>query len=198
MNQMIKALLSGVMLTTLAACSGGGNVEAYRSSGMNAETPDEMTAPVGIMPANADLPATPANSTPLLDACPFVDTIDTPDTAGCLAGTYSGVDAFTSEVCTIRIDANGGMEASRGTLNISMNQQDMASDFSKVAYIPKANLSPVGYSIHWMATKSDDNGSDKKVLFNFNALHDEKLTIEVHHQHPSLNEMTSIICDIQR
>lgn len=198
MNQMIKALLSLMALTTLAACSGSVSHEGNGGTDMSAGTLDELITSAAAKPDNADLSGTPENSPPRLDACPFAEAISTPDTAGCLAGTYTGIDAFTSEACTIRITAHGTAEASRGTVSILLDASDRVSDFTKEAHVTtKASLSPLGYSINWMATQSEENGSDKKLLFNFNEQHDEKLTIEVHHQHLSLSEMTSIICNIE-
>lgn len=187
---MKKKLLSLMMLATLAACGGGGG--------------DGGGGDGGGQPAKPNADGTEQNLTSQkgavisrFNACPMAIASSSPAAASCLAGTYSGIDIFTGDQCTVKIDATGMTEATRGNVNIQLASPGTTSSFNKIAYSPIDGTSPLGYHIMWAYGRNEANASHKFVNLNFNVQHDERLTIEVKHEYPLTNESTVISCGIE-
>lgn len=170
---MKKHLISLMALVSLAACGGGGGG-------------GDTTAPSASNGTAATAPATPQtgnnNLRTRLDACPFAVSSQSPDSAKCLAGNYSGTDIYTKEACLVTIQADGTTVATRGSTSIRMTKPNIGPIYTKVSYSVIGNTSPVGYSLIWVSSYLPDDKSGKKEAetnFNFNSNYDGKLTIEV-------------------
>lgn len=188
---MKKKLLSLMMLTALAACGGGGGgggtpAPSGDSAGSvnNTSNTNTPTTPNG----NGSAPSPADDKTAIqarLDACPSLISNNAVGSAACLAGTYVGTDAFTKESCTVKIEANGNTEATRGSLKIQM-EPTIAPSYNKVQH-----AGPGNYLLLWTVAGKQADGTGSKVFLNFNQDLDKNLKIE------TSNSTVAINCHLQ-
>ncbi|MDO5102897.1 MAG: hypothetical protein Q4D91_08395 [Lautropia sp.] len=177
---MKKKLLSLMMLTALAACGGGGGggggtpAPAGDNTGgvNNTSNTNTPTTPNG----NDSAPSPADDKAAIqarLDACPSLISNNAVGAAACLAGIYAGIDAFTKESCTVKIEANGNTEATRGNLRLQL-QPNIAPSYSKVTH-----SGPGNYNLIWAVIGKQADGMSAKVFLNYNQNLDKNLKIEV-------------------
>ena len=194
---MKKSLISLLILGTLTACGGSSDGDA------GSDTPSAPNAGAGPNGQGDNNPSQDnGNIKARFDACPSAITTVS-GTSACLAGSYTGTDTRTQESCTVRIDANGSVNASRGaTLSIQTSRPNSVQ-YAKyrtgntggdTGTTDSDSTRNADYLLTWSAGRTLNGTISTDTNLRYNQNRDGRLLIEVFYKNPLTGTTDGISC----